>query len=200
MKYLIICLLFFGLSLANTFAKFYDLNLGMGLTNESPGRYQTDKDGDKSLFNNRFTLEAEGSYRLGDSETWNLHGTGGLLWPGGEVDYISRQVYYLNSTVGYMMNPHWELRLGGGFYLTRISGDGGTTRIRNGAGFTNFPIPEEASISRNVTLNAASNFEFIDDVSFRVETFIFNPVNSRNRTFNIAFTLRYHFGDSLWRD
>lgn len=199
MKKLILLFSFVFLSLGIE-ANVYDLNFGLGLTNEAPKRYQTAANGDKSTFNNRLTLEVEGSYHLEESKTWNLHADFGLLWPGGEVDYISRQTYYLTSLVGYMVNESWELRLGGGIYLTRISGDGGTVSIRNGAGFTNFPIPEEATISRNLTLNVASNYEFYDDLSFRAEAFIFNPANSRNRTYNLALTLRYHFGDSLWKD
>ena len=184
----------------NCAAEVYDLNFGLGLTNETPGRYQTELNGEKSKFNNRLTLEIEGSYHLDQSETWNLHADFGLLWPGAEVDYISRQTYYLTSTLGYMLNEAWEIRLGGGFYFTRISGDGGTATIRNGSGFTNFPIPEEATISRNMTLNIASTYEFYKDFSLKAETFIFNPTNSRNRTLNVALTLRYHLGDSLWRD
>ncbi|MEC7276236.1 MAG: hypothetical protein VXV96_07940 [Bdellovibrionota bacterium] len=178
-------------------ADIYDFNLGVGLMNEAVGRYQTDVNGDKSLFNNKLALEAGASFPLDDDQAWRLHGDLGLLWPSGEVSYITRNVFYMTANLGYSFTKEFEWRLGGGFYFTRISGEGGTVPIQNGDSTTNFPIPEEASISRNVTLNTSFNYEFYQDVSVRTEAFVFNPLNSRNRTFNVALTLRYHFGEVL---
>lgn|GEM_PF-605301 len=180
-------------------ASFVDLNFGAGLMNQAIGRYQTDVSGEKSSFNNRLALETGLTYEWNPS--WHLFLDLGFLWPGGsEESYISKQVYYLNGHFGYKLTDEIILRYGGGLYLTQISGDGGEASIRNGTGFTNFPIPEETTTARNVTFNVAGEYYFHKEYSTKLEAFIFNPTNSRNRTYNLALTLRYHFGDSLWAD
>jgi hypothetical protein len=180
-------------------ASFVDLNFGAGLMNQAIGRYQTDVSGEKSSFNNRLALETGLTYEWNPS--WHLFMDLGFLWPGGsEESYISKQVYYLNGHFGYKLTDEIILRYGGGLYLTQISGDGGEASIRNGTGFTNFPIPEETTTARNVTFNLAGEYYLHKEYSTKLEAFIFNPTNSRNRTYNLALTLRYHFGDSLWAD
>lgn len=180
-------------------ANLSDWNFGAGLMNQSPGRYQTTVAGEKSSFNNRLALETGLVYDL--YEDWSLHGDFGLLWPGGNDEtFISKQVYYLNGHIGYEVASDWFLRAGAGLYFTRISGDGGTASIRNGTGFTNFPIPEETSTSRNATLNLAGEYFFDPEYSVKLETFLFNATSSRNRTYNVALTLRYHLGDYAWAD
>lgn len=180
-------------------AQLSDWNFGLGVMNQTPGRYQTEVGGDKSSMENRVTLETGVVYDF--DQDWSLLADFGLLWPGGtEEDYISKQVYYLNLHGGYALNTDWLLRLGTGFYFTRISGDGGTVSIRNGNGFTDFFVPEQSSISQNLTVNIATEYFIDQDYSLKGEVFLFNPTDSRNRTYNIALTFRYHLGDSLWKD
>lgn len=180
-------------------AQFSDWNFGLGVMNQTPGRYQTEVGGDKSSMNNRVALETGLVYEV--AEDWTVHGDFGLLWPGGaEEDYISKQVYYLNLHGGYALTSDWLLRLGTGLYFTRINGDGGTVSIRNGNGFTDFYVPEQSSISQNLTVNMASEYFFDKDYSLKGEVFLFNPTDSRNRSFNVALTFRYHLGDSLWKN
>ncbi|MCR9205012.1 MAG: transporter [Halobacteriovoraceae bacterium] len=179
-------------------AQLIDWNIGAGIMNETPGRYQTEVGGDKSKFNNTITLETELIYEL--DESWQILADFGLLLPGGEEEYISKQVFWLNGQVGWKFAEDWLLRAGGGVFMTSITGDGGTVAIRNGTGTTDFFIPEQRSTSRNVTLNLGTEYFFIPEVSGKFEAFIFNPLNSRNRTYNLALTARYHFGDSLWSD
>ena len=194
-KFYFIFISFFILS--STEANLSDWNFGAGLMNQSPGRYQTDVGGDQSSFNNRLTIETGLVYDL--YEDWTLHGDFGLLWPGGNDEtFISKQVYYLNGHIGYEVAKDWFIRTGGGFYFTRISGDGGTASIRNGNGFTDFPIPEETSTSRNTTFNLAGEYFFDPEYSVKLEGFLFNITSSRNRTYNVALTIRYHLGDSVW--
>lgn len=182
----------------NIQAQFVDLHLGAGLMNETPGRYQTETGGDKSMFNNSLTLETGLVYAL--DEDWQISSDFGLLWPGGEETYITRQVFFLNAYLGRKIVKDFYLKLGAGLYHTSLTGEGGTVLLRNGTGSTSFYIPEERSTARNVTFNTSGEYFFTKDISSRVELFLFNPLNSRNRTYNLALTLHYHFGDSLWAD
>lgn len=166
--------------------------------NETPGRYQTEVGGDKSKLNNSLTLETGLAYEL--DKGWQILGEAGLVFSSAEEDYISKRVYWFAGHLGWEATENFWLRLGSGFYMNTISGDGGTVSIRNGTGTTDFFIPEQASTSRNVTLNLGAEYFFLPDFSTKLEIFLFNPLNSRNRTFNTLLTARYHFGDSLWSD
>ncbi len=180
-------------------AQMSDWNFGVGVMNQTPGRYQTEANGEKSSMNNRMMLETGLVYDL--DEDWSLLTDFGLLWPGGnDENFISKQVYYLNGHVGHDVTKSFLLRLGVGLYYTRLSGDGGTTPIRNGTGFTDFYVPEESSISQNATVNIAGEYFFNADYSLKTEVFVFNVTNSINRTYNVALSLRYHLGDTLWKD
>jgi hypothetical protein len=192
-------LLSIGLSTTCTYANMSDWNFGVGVMNQTPGRYQTQASGEKSSMNNRMMLETGLVYEL--DEDWSILSDIGMLWPGGsDENFISKQVYYLNGHLGYALNESFLLRLGFGLYYTRLSGDGGTTPIRNGTGFTDFYVPEESSIAQNATVNVAGEYFFNPDYSLKAEVFLFNLTNSLNRTYNVALSVRYHLGDSLWKD
>lgn len=191
------CLILF-LSAPFVQAQFVDWSIGAGLMNETPGRYQTDVGGSKSKFNNSVALETELIYEL--DKSWQILADFGLLLPGAEEEYISKQVFWINGQLGWKLTDDLLLRAGGGFFMTTISGDGGTVAIRNGTGTTDFFIPEQRSTARNVTLNLGTEYFFIPEISGKFEAFVFNPLNSRNRTYNLALTAKYHFGDSLWSD
>lgn len=195
---LIIFLPFFFIT-TNAFGQLTDWHLGAGLMNQSPGRYQTEVAGDKSKMNNQPTLQTGLVYNF--DEDWTFHGDFGFLWPGDtEESYISKQVYFFNAHGGYALSKKWLIRLGTSFYFTRISGDGGTTSIRNGNGFTDFYVPEQSIISQNTTLNIAKEYFFHKEYSVKGEVYVFNPISSEKRTINLALTLHYHLGDSLWKD
>jgi len=178
-------------------ANFSDLHFGAGLMNQYIGKFQKEANGDTSSFNHRLTLEAGTEYKL--NETWSLLGYFGFLWPGGSEDeQISKQTYYLFGEVGHWLSEQLLIKSGTGFYITSISGEGGTKALRNGTGTTNFFVPDQSSSARNVTLNLGAEYFYWDNYSTQFKILAFNPLNSRNRTFNYALTFHYHFGDSLW--
>jgi hypothetical protein len=191
--------LFLTLVPKTLFANFSDLNFGAGLMNQSIGKFQSSSDGSRSKFNHRLTLEAGLEYDL--NADFFLAGDLGALWPGGTDDaFITKRVFYANFHTGLNINEEFSFRLGGGLTFTNISGEGGTVELQNGTGTTSFIIPDQSSTARNVTFNIAGLYHFDSEYSVKLETFVFNIINSRNRTFNYALTARYHFGDSLWND
>lgn len=180
-------------------AQFSDLNFGAGLMNQSIGKFQTSSDGSKAKFNHRVLVEAGLEYEL--NSDFFLASDFGLLWPGGsDSDFITKRVFYLNFHGGFNINEELSFRLGGGMTFTNISGEGGTVDLPNGTGTTSFIVPDQSSTARNVTFNVAALYHLSPEYSVKIETFVFNIINSRNRTFNYALTARYHFGDSLWKD
>lgn len=164
--------------------------------NQTPGRYQTNVDGSKSKFNGELAVEAEVSYEL--NKKWRLLSDFGILFPNSEEDHISKQTFWLNEQAAWIFTDSWLLRFGAGVYMHSITGSGGTVAVRNGPGTTNFFSPEQRSTARNVTLQLGLEHYLTPFLSLKVENFLFNPFNSRNRTVNFLLTIKYHLGDILW--
>lgn len=183
-------------------AKFTDLTIGAGLIDEYVGLYQTNSSGDKNKFDYRVLVEAQ------TFVNFSLYGFDYILIPSAgfqfpkstEESAITKYTSYLGMNLGYYLTKSFLLQGGSSLYMTYLTSDGGTSALPNGNNPSQeFPLPEESSLATNITTNVALQY-FFDDFSFKAQGFVFNLINSRNRSYTYALTMHYHFGTSLWEN
>jgi hypothetical protein len=178
-----------------TLSAIEDVSFGIGTQTEFVGKVQSDESGstNKFEFNPYLSAAAEVSF----SEKLSFCPEFGLLIPDSTRDpLISKMTYFFLGSLGYEIRD-WVLRAGLGLSMTRISGKGGTQVLDNGSGQTSFPMPEGSATSRNVILNLGTDYFLHPDWSARIETSVYNPINSRNRSFTYQLAVHYHFHDIL---
>ncbi len=178
-----------------TLSAIEDVSFGIGTQTQFVGKVQTDESGstNKFEFNPYFTTAAEVSL----TENLSFYPEFGFLYPDSTKDpLISKMTYFFLGSLGYEVRD-WVLRAGLGLSMTKISGKGGTQVLNNGNQPESFPMPEGSATSRNVILNLGTDYFVHSDWSARAETSIYNPVNSRNRSFTYQLAVHYHFHDIL---
>jgi len=187
-----VLLLFMSFQL-NSYAALKDVALGIGTQTQFVGKVQTNEAGstNKFEFNPYLTAQAEIPF----TESFSFFPEFGFLIPDSTRDpLISKMTFFVLGGLGYAIND-WVLRIGLGLQMTRISGKGGTQVLDNGTGQTSFPMPDSTATSRNVITNLGVDYFFHSDWSARVESTIYNPINSRNRSFGYQLAVQYHFHD-----
>lgn len=180
---------------ALAFSVIDDVSFGIGTQTQAVGKVQTDEAGstNKFEFNPYLTAAAEVSI----TDNFSFYPEFGILIPDSTRDpLISKMTYFFLGSLGFEIRD-WVIRAGLGLSMTRISGDGGTQVLDNGNGQTSFPMPEGSATSRNVILNLGTEYFIHQDWSSRLETSVYNPANSRNRSFTYQIAFYYHFHDLL---
>ncbi len=179
-----------------------DLTIGAGIIDEHVGLYQTNATGDKNKFDYRVLLEAQTfvNFSLAGFD-YILIPSFGLQFPKStEESAITKYSSYIGMNLGYHLSESLILQGGSSLYMTYFTTDGGTTSLPNGNNPSQeFPLPEESSMATNITTNIALQY-FLEEFSFKAQGFVFNLVNSRNRSYTYSLTMHYHFGTSLWAD
>jgi hypothetical protein len=196
----ILLVFFFNITILQ--AAFTDVTIGAGLIDEHIGLYQTNTNGDKNKFNYRVLLEAQTfvNFSLAGFDYILIPSFGFQFPKSTEESAITKYSSYLGLNLGYNLSKSFLLQGGTSFYMTYFTTDGGTTSLPNGNNPSQeFPLPEESSMATNITTNIALQY-FLDDLSFKAQGFVFNLMNSRNRTYTYALTMHYHFGTTLWED
>ena len=84
---------------------------------------------------------------------------------------------------------------GAGFFISRVSGSGGTQDLNNGSTTVSFPMPESTVYSRNFIINIGIGVEINPTWSADLHTYIFNIVTSEDRAYSVAINGTYHFGE-----
>lgn len=172
-----------------------DVSFGIGTQTQFVGKVQTDETGstNKFEFNPYLTAAAEVSL----TDKFSFYPEFGILIPESTKDpLISKMTYFFIGSLGLEIRD-WVIRAGLGLSMTTISGDGGTQVLDNGNGQTSFPMPEGSATARNVILNLGTEYFIHQDWSGRLETNVYNPINSRNRSFTYQLAFYYHFHDLL---
>ena len=171
----------------------FDFYAGLGSLTEFPSTVQTDDQGST----NSFTLSP--SLHIGIK--YDIYGQFSLnpeliltLPEKGRDPLISKFKYFTLFSGGYQYRD-FLFRLGFGFALQKISGEGGTQALDNGLNTTNFPMPETSSQSRNFLTLLGVEYYIINAVSVRTEAYVYNIETKLNRAFTYNLSFLYHFGD-----
>lgn len=178
---------------STTKARTFDFYLGVGNLSQFSGQVQTDDQGTTQFFSFKPTFSAGINYQFYRNFTVTPELTLTLPETGRDPN-ISKWQYFVTATGGYQLYD-WNFRAGLGLALQRISGDGGYQTLSNGTTTTDFPLPESASVSRNVITTLGVQYAFLSNWSARFDALIYNLESGQNRNFSHTLTVIYHFGD-----
>ena len=105
---------------------------------------------------------------------------------------IKRTYLYLNLPAGYRF---WRIRLraGMGMFMTFITGKGGTSRLNNGLGYDEYPVPSGTTVTKNVVANGGLQFYITRCFSLRADAYFLNIHNSKRANNIYALSLHYHY-------
>ncbi|MDD0852322.1 hypothetical protein HBN50_04395 [Halobacteriovorax sp. GB3] len=170
-----------------------DFFLGIGNLTELVGHVQVDESGKTESFDfNPYFLTG---MRLNLYETnFAFEPEFGLTLPHeGRDPNTKKWSFNLLAKIAY----HYKflaLSLGTGFYWVNLSSDGGTKRLQNGDGYSDFPIPEGSSTSQNLLTTIGLRAHVTDTYSANFDAHILNLTDELSRSWNYVLSINYHFG------
>lgn len=171
----------------------FDIYAGLGNLTEFPGTVQTDDQGGTNSFSFSPSLHIGIKYDI--YKQFSLNPELILTLPEkGRDPLISKFKYFTLFSAGYQYRD-FIFRLGVGFALQRISGEGGTQALDNGLDTSNFPMPEESSQSSNFLTLLGVEYYIINQLSVRTEAYIYNIEEDLGRAYTYNLSFLYHFGD-----
>tara|TARA_B100001971_G_C18268036_1_gene596522 strand:- start:96948 stop:97499 length:552 start_codon:yes stop_codon:yes gene_type:complete len=107
-------------------------------------------------------------------------------------DGVRQEIVFLNYHFSYYNSPQFIIKYGLSTYWWRIVGQGGTKRLRNGDGSTNFKLPNETRTSYVTALMAGFESFFKQDQSFRFDFYIMDSINAESRAYNYFIGLNFY--------
>jgi hypothetical protein len=173
--------------------------IGIGHMSAYTGKVQGDTDGSsESLLSPNFYLSLHHQFQLTTS-IFFLPEIGYVFpkAPDGTEDTSKRSVTFLLYDFGYSFSPNLVLRMGAGTFITKVSGDGGSIELRNGAsGTLTFQKPSESVKSYNSTINLGAELILMPGHTLRLENHIWQILSSEERSTTFSFSYNYHFSGS----
>ena len=197
---------------SSTFASsLKDVHFGFGNLPQFPGEIQTTVEGETNGF--EFTPYLQGGLRYevikSIPELTLLSEL--ILAPRETRDpNISKFTFMTLFSAAYAFNdigiigtsysiPWIDFKIGTGFSITRISGDGGTQDLNNGSSSDAFPLPFEPSFTRNVIVSAGAEIAPINSLSFRSDIHIYNIHESESRATSYIISAHYHLPSEWYK-
>ena len=178
---------------------FFDINdvfVGGGSLTQFVGKVQTDEAGSTNSFD--FLPYVAGGVEFQLYNSFSFNPQLGISFPkSGRDENIKKMTYWFQFPVAYNLEA-FQFSFGPGLLYNRISSSGGTQTLSNGVGSTEFPLPDGSSISSNLTVNLAADWEFYQNISAKVESWVINLTDSESRSFSYALSAYYHFGEIKW--
>jgi hypothetical protein len=193
---ILICFLSISIQAKSTLFDIKDFYAGAGTLTQFVGRIQQDESGATNNFD--FNPYLAIGTEFGLYKDFSFAPEFAFSFPKSSRDsQISKMSYWAQLFAIYTYSD-FKLKFGPGLIMNRISADGGTQSLNNGTGTSDFPMPNGSSTSRNLTLNTALEWQFINTVSARFEGWVVNLSDSESRSFSYTLSAYYHFGDTLW--
>lgn len=108
-----------------------------------------------------------------------------------ETTKITKYLGWLKIDIGYQK---WDFvfRVGSSLYVQRTTGEGGTMRVANGAGTTEFYIPAYSTTAMNFTQDLGIEYMFYDHWSTRAQMFTYTILEEQSRSYNYTLSITYH--------
>lgn len=107
-------------------------------------------------------------------------------------DGVRQEIIALNYHFSYYNSPSFILKYGLSTYWWRIVGKGGTKRLRNGDGYTNFRMPDETRTSYVTALMGGFESFLDQEKSFRFDFHIMDSINSDSRAYNYFLGMNFY--------
>lgn len=172
-----------------------DLSVSLGNLCEYVGKIQTNDSGETNKCS--FLPSLSLSYDYFFTKDFALSPQFGATLPkSGRDENIKRMTLFTLLNMKYKTS-YINLIGGAGLYFTRIWGPGGEESLNNGNSSDSFPLPKDPVYSRNFIVNLGAGYDFNQNWSAELYTYIFNALESDDRAFSVGVNATYHFGDVL---
>lgn len=172
-----------------------DLTLSVGNLCEYMGKIQTDASGGTNTCSFNPYMASSLDYPL--TANFFLSPQLGLSLPKSGADKNMKSMHIVALLNTKYRTGYVNLIGGLGLFITRMWGPGGDAELNNGTGTDSFPMPKEAVYARNLILNLGADFDFNQNWSAEIRTYVFNLTTSEDRAFSLGIHGTYHFGDVL---
>lgn len=105
---------------------------------------------------------------------------------------VSKNLLMIRNDAIWRATDILRLRVGTSFMINNIRGQGGSKRLNNGAGTSEFYVPSESRTSINNTLDLGAE-ALMDEFAFRFQTYIYSLLKSERRQISYSLTLTYYY-------
>jgi hypothetical protein len=183
----------------------YMHNIGLGIGTHSPflGRVQVDDSGTQNglELNPAFTLSS--MFHL--SEHFAFTPSVSYIYSrNNAVDLTKKKEFNFKADLSLILTTGigpFHFLFSPGLYLTRISGDGGETTLKNGNATESFYLPKESSTAYNFSTGIGSQWYPFQNWSFKSTLDFFNYLEPDNLRYSLTLTLNWHYVDpsKMWR-
>lgn len=114
----------------------------------------------------------------------------GLIKYVGLDDEYSKITFFSHANLVYKSNHTLLYKYGVGIFATKISGEGGEITIRNGDDYAIAYRPDESISTYMASLNFSVEYP-MPFYSFGLETYLFSPFSSLERSLSYSLTFTY---------
>lgn len=105
---------------------------------------------------------------------------------------VSKNLFMIRNDAVWKGGDWWRLRVGTSFMVNNIRGDGGSRRMNNGSGTSEFYVPAESRTSINNTLDLGAE-AILDSFGFRFQTYIYSLLKSERRQISYSLMATYYY-------
>jgi hypothetical protein len=105
---------------------------------------------------------------------------------------ITKNIIMIRNDAIWRASDIFRLRVGTSFMINNMRGEGGSRRLNNGSGTSEFYVPSESRTSINNTLDLGAEV-LMDEFAFRFQTYIYSLLKSERRQISYSLTLTYYY-------
>ncbi len=176
----------------------FDSYLGLQTLTQGVGKIQTDLEGSTNKFD--FVPLLHFGVRFGLAPEFSLGAELAQSLPhSGEDSEIKKYYTMLSTPFNYHLRKNFVFTFFPGFFLTHISGPGGTKNVANGTGSSDFFLPDGTTTAMNYMLGLGAQYQTPYKFSVRADLFTMNTISGSSRYFNYTLGVQYHVGE-FWKD
>ena len=108
------------------------------------------------------------------------------------AEKVQKSMIFLHYNFSYIFSSNFIFRYGLTTHWYMIKGEGGTVRLRNGDGYTNFEAPDKQVTSYFTTLNLGGEYFFQQSLSTRFDLNMMNINEFENKSYNYLLTVNFY--------
>tara|TARA_Y100000590_G_scaffold448783_1_gene585960 strand:+ start:110 stop:676 length:567 start_codon:yes stop_codon:yes gene_type:complete len=109
------------------------------------------------------------------------------------AENTKRDIIHLNYDFGYILNSNTILRYGLSNHWYRLHGQGGSVKLRNGTGSTEFPSPDKTVVTYYTTLDLGMEYIFPSRTyGLRFDFHVLSFQELENRSYNYLLTFNFY--------
>lgn len=108
------------------------------------------------------------------------------------AEKVNKSLIFLHYNFSYILSPNFIFRYGLTTHWYKIKGEGGTVRLRNGDGYTNFEAPDKDVTTYFTTINLGGEYFFKKSISTRFDLNMMSVNEFENNAYNYLLTVNFY--------